>query len=235
MSTLFFNFLKRDLPSTKVKDSELHGKGLFAAVDIPAWTIVTTYPVHFVCADMEGQAMAYGETEGALLSTINTYKLELQPNDNVNKAGVPYKISISADPRVHFNTDPDPFKNDGLGHFINDSGRMTALTTSELKSYIDAFDKKANCIFYHVGTYGIAVVTTKPVKKNSELLCAYGVGYWCQGDEYKKFLEKEKTLSVPFYAKVKENLDKCADVLKKYEDHVQAMDKINFLMCRLRH
>jgi hypothetical protein len=219
LSELFHGLLYDDLPSVGVGASSRHGRGLFAMEDIPAWTVATTYPVHFVCGRMQGKTFVIGRGEKVEAEVVEAYQLDLQPNDDVNE-GLPYTVSVSANPNLC---------SGGLGHLVNDAGCMTSLSRPQLEAYVEAFEASANCTYYHVGSYGIGIVTTKEVKAGDELLMTYGVGYWFKGDDYKMLLSKHAAIAMPFYRRLQEQQRRCMasfEFFKEREGIRQSMKRI---------
>jgi len=220
LSEIFHGLLQPDLPSVQLKASSRHGRGLFAMEDIPAWTLATTYPVHFACAKLQGKTLVIGHGEMVAAELVETYQLDLQPNDDVNE-GLPYTVSVSANPNIC---------SGGLGHFVNDAGCMTSLSRPQLEAYVEAFQQSANCTYYHVGSYGIGIVTTKEVKAGDELLMTYGVGYWFKGDDYKMLLSKHGEIAMPFYRRLQEQQRRCRASFEFFKEREEVRQSMKHIM-----
>lgn len=224
LSSAFYMINRERLPEVEIRPSPIHGNGVFACEYIDAWDVATIYPAHILCGSIGEQHVYHSSIMDVSRSSrklIDTYQNNLEPNDDIN-INLPYKLKISADPN---NTTC------GIGHLINDAGIMNKLTKPQLDKYLHSLYNKVNCISYHVGSYGIVIVATKPIKKDEELLMHYGVPYWFDGDSYKSFLLKNRGTAMKCYNYVTKQRKKCKEALKSLMDRdkerIQYFKKIN--------
>lgn len=173
--------------SVEVRDSTIAGRGLFAIRDIPAWSIVTFYPVHYLehskemkeksalhmCAPTSGD---WFDTEDEMVATRNRlqpYQYTLNHMDNNEDVVFEgFQTSIYGDPDI-----VRPYE---LGHLINDACSMSKTPTDkEWERYVRK-SINTNVMPHHFGLYKMAIVTTRPIQCGEELLMTYGVPYWCK-------------------------------------------------------
>ena len=171
----------------EVRESPIAGKGLFATSDIPAWSLVTWYPVH--CLEhskelYENQAFhMFQPINGELFDKVEMIESERHRLDKYryvlnglcNNDGVKFKgfqTSICGDPNIE-----NPYE---LGHFVNDACFLSENPSSnEIQLYMQK-ESAANVMPYHFGFYRLAIITTKQIKCGDELLLSYGANYWSQ-------------------------------------------------------
>ena len=171
----------------EVRESPIAGKGLFATSDIPAWSLVTWYPVHCLehSKELSGNQVLhmFQPVNGELFKDMETIiserhrldKYRFGLNDLCNNDGVKFKgfqTSICGDPNIE-----SPYE---LGHFVNDACFLSENpSTTEIQLYMQK-SSTANVMPYHFGFYRLAIITTKQIKCGDELLLSYGAKYWSQ-------------------------------------------------------
>jgi hypothetical protein len=160
------------LDSAEVRDSPIHGRGVFATQPINSGDIITFYPGdhvaympnkdrktagHVQVRMASGRARARGETTAQL---DNAYTYDLNRN-----------FSIQGDPG--FTDDPNY-----LGHMINDGARANSNPKSHAV-YIACSTAKANCGFARMDAgLAVAMRATRDIAVGEEILVPYGIGYW---------------------------------------------------------
>lgn len=184
-------FLPKNL--LEVKNSDIHGKGVFAKNNIDANQVVSLYPCHGLIKENfkyyceEKNSGEYGD----LLFDLNHYKILLnRKGDRVFIYGNPY------------------IQDEGsVGHLINDSYKNVSELKKlnkhtmklSLKYMLDSV-KSNNCTLVQSNDY-VYVKTTKYINKGDELLTNYGFHYWCSElnrDEIDSlFMEYTQSLSEP--------------------------------------
>ena len=170
----------------KIKDSPIHGLGVFATCDIPANKIVTFYPAHSVAIYHDG-----GKTT-KIIHRSQEFEDNYDFYQNLYTLGDESKIfgdyEITGDPNVK-----DPLY---LGHLLNDgTGNLfSGISYSDLwndknlaREILDEYKEKGNnnCYIEIVENFPICYIkTNRPIKSGTELLTTYGPIYW-YGLEYK--------------------------------------------------
>jgi len=147
-------------PYVEVKPSPIDGNGVFAVEDIPAFTVVTMYPmdvIHSIHKNL-GNGKAVMDIYGKEFKNQQVYALD--HNDN----GFTYFGN------------PDKKHPLFLGHLINDSTSI-GRGSNEVIKYMLGRKFKQNCSFDSVGDI-MCVRTIKDIKKGDELFIAYGLSYW---------------------------------------------------------
>lgn len=167
----------------EIKDSTIHGKGVFAKTDIPSGTVVGIYPYH-------------GRIEGRKYFVTDDY-LKYVGTEEVGFED--YKIHIG-NKKFIFGI-PSIQEDYLVGHLINDSYPYVndVESVNDIDKYSKLFEKYTmyslsnnNCKFI---TYDdlIYVKTIKPIKSGEELLTSYDFNYWCKSltpDSCEKMFEK---------------------------------------------
>lgn len=154
----------------EVKNSDIHGKGVFAKNNIDANQVVSLYPCHGLIKENvkhyyeEKNSGEYGD----LLFDSSHYMISLKRIDPVFVYGNPY------------------IQDEGsVGHLINDSYKNVSelkhlnrhTMKLSLKYMLDSV-KSNNCTLVQSNDY-VYVKTTKYINKGEELLTHYGFPYWC--------------------------------------------------------
>jgi hypothetical protein len=162
--------------NVEIRQSNIHGRGLFATVDLPKNVIVTFYPGHAICSHSD---VTINSKLGDFVDEIDLY------SDTHN-----YNISYHNELSIIGN--PHDLTNEFLlGHMINDAaGNIFAninlsdaskfkIFSGLVKEYYIRGEKNQNCKYVIDDTETIvSVITTKSIKKNQELLTLYDPIYW---------------------------------------------------------
>ena len=157
--------------SVEVRPSKIHGNGIFATEDIPAYTAVTMYPADYV----------YVKKDNKITTCGNNFEHFRAYSIHQNRSG----MVLCGNPEIQH-----PLF---LGHLINDSA-ICGKEPESVIEYINNTVNNTNCNFYS-HTYMIIIITTKDIKKDDELFVAYGIGYWVRTDIYNiRFTIEEKQL-----------------------------------------
>lgn len=158
-------YSKIQCENIEVRPSEIHGDGVFATENILTGTIVTFYPVD---GYNDNNTVDYNVSDDWVnenCETMENYSCTV--TDSLKIVGNKSKITNKA----------------LLGHMINDSVGNTyhGTTTHDLQNgiYEYCFKSDNNCKLKINEKYGLVyVVTTKNIKKDSELTFSYGPIYW---------------------------------------------------------
>jgi hypothetical protein len=152
------------LGAVTIKNSRIHGRGVFATCDIPKHSIVTLYPRHMIILDglIESHMMA-----DDMNFDVIDYQMKL--SENISIVGFPTHTS---DPKM-------------LGHMLNDpvgntfySPYKSHIRQSILKYFTD-ISYICNCTCKTDMDVGITyILTLKNIKCDEELVMPYGPQYW---------------------------------------------------------
>lgn len=171
----------------ELRDSPIHGKGVFALQDIPPNTIVTYFPAHFIYTKGKNGLNVYHSHNGATnlpIDTLAQYRREYSYDCIVGNNGERDKFTIIGNPNVYDN----PLL---LGHMVNDAcGNIFHHVNAQnlrkernlinlIKKYYTITEEKRNCGMDENSSGSVVcIITTREVKKGEELLTGYGVLYW---------------------------------------------------------
>lgn len=169
----------------ELRNSPIHGRGVFAATDIKKNTVLTFYPAH--CTILGGArhcrvSLTFANDESELYFTpIKGDDFDCEKHD-------PYKLNITKNIRIYGNptriNDPSL-----LGHMINDSSSYSinkSMTDLNIKNSIVRYILSSNnnarlkissdaCVAY--------AISTRDIKQNEEITASYGLYYWCNPSE----------------------------------------------------
>ena len=173
----------------EVKDSPIHGKGVFAKTDINKGRVVCIYP----CDGVIEKNKLFSTSLKSLPTHFNphSYKFALRSRRSGgaewtaakrrDKLVSKYTNEVIND-QIYIYGDPSIRNDYCLGHLINDSYKDVAELKNKnigkmvLKYMIKAGHYK-NCAFV-VTRYYIYVKTTTAITKGEELFAPYGFQYW---------------------------------------------------------
>ena len=155
------------------------GRGLFAARDLKAGSIVALYPVHTM-----GINLFQGGSEWvALDSSDQDYFMAASENDLPN-----YSLFLLGNrvEEAKFDgtmiVDCNPNRRDltgWLAHRINDGAMMTENSEDGILQYLEESLSKQNTAIAQWGPSPLlAAVTTTDVREGEELFTPYGLSYW---------------------------------------------------------
>lgn len=149
----------------EVKNSLIHGKGVFATNFIKKGSLITLYPPHIIGLTNESKMHT-----GCLLPDVTVEEL---PED--------YKFTS---PILKFTLYgiPSQYSNKRLmGHMLNDAASIGVKEKSQL--FLNKFtyiqdSLKNNCEFFIIDSYFVGIVSKRDILKGEELTVTYGDMYW---------------------------------------------------------
>lgn len=151
--------------SVELRASGRHGRGLFATDNIPAYHIVTFYPVHWLCYKGEKQ-----RTIRIGAKSLQSDPFHADYSINVITPKTSLRESIIGDPRI--------CQPGWMGHMINDVDKISMQPTQkEIQEYCETY-AIANVVHITVSRLRIALVSVRDISKNEEILFSYGPSYW---------------------------------------------------------
>ena len=173
----------------EVKDSPIHGQGVFAKTDINKDLVVCIYP----CDGVIEKNKLFSTSLKSLPTHFNphSYKFALRSRHSggaewaAGKQGgksVSKRVNEVIDDQICIYGDPSIRNDYCLGHLINDSYKDVAeLKNKDIGKMVLKYMIKAghykNCAFV-VTRYYIYVKTTTAIAKGEELMAPYGFPYW---------------------------------------------------------
>ena len=160
-----FPYLKNLL---EIKNSSIHGKGVFAKNNIHPNQVISLYPCHGIINGEVKYCEEKNSGDYDLLFNTNKYKIKLAGGSDIFIYGNPY------------------IQDEGLvGHLINDSYKdvsdLKNLNKHNIKNclkYMLNSIKSDNCALVQCKEY-VYVKTTKYINKGEELFTHYGYPFWC--------------------------------------------------------
>lgn len=155
----------------EVRDSPLHGKGVFATDDIPENTIITFYPCDGYCTDGSNNFHTNANLDSSCMTDIENYcfvvddtlKIVANKNNTTNKMLLGHII------------------NDSVGDTFSNKPSFPYLNSHDIKDGIYEYVMKSdnNCTIKVNKKHGlIYVLTTKYIYKDEELLTSYSPIFW---------------------------------------------------------
>ena len=167
--------------NVEVRDSAVHGKGVFACDDIEKGKVVTYYPAHCL---MLNEVKTKDDKEYNSLFSHDNFELD----DD-------YKIKVDSKYAIYGNKN-NISNNLLLGHMINDSRNIVIDEENnieeELKTKITDYMRNSNnnCTKMMNERLGVCYIkTTKEVKKDEELFMSYQPSFWITKEQNEIFLE----------------------------------------------
>lgn len=173
---LTIKMLDTHIPLDKVyvDDSPVHGKGVFAKVKINKGELITIYPAHYVILKSNGDGPG---KIGVINSDLADRKSIILTNE------VRRCYSFSVDKYYDICGHPSIIDNPTfLGHMINDGARghcnKSNYNLLDEKLYYKVSISLSNADFEDVGGLCVAIVATKMIDINEEILLTYTYKYW---------------------------------------------------------
>ncbi len=148
-------------PRVEARSSQVHGTGVFAIKDIPAFSYLTTYPCDGILVQRkdEGSWDGIGH-HGSSYAESLAYRQELPAPHGLYALCIEGNPTLSDDP--HF-----------LGHLMNDGAQCKRPEAASV--YTAASLQKLNSMFCHVLGAHFSV---KDLKAGDEIFNHYGADYW---------------------------------------------------------
>lgn len=166
------NITNFKLNKAEVRPSNIHGRGLFANVNIKKHELITFYP---------GDIIEYIPNKDRYSKHISIFYTSIRTgdtfgSDSFKNRNPDYQFDVNEQYSIYGNPffDKDP---NFLGHFINDGAKTNGSEISN-KLYLNISFLKANCDFYVIKELLVAIVATKDINKDDELFINYGIIYW---------------------------------------------------------
>lgn len=162
------------LDNVVIKESNVHGKGVFAKKDIKKGQIVTLYPGDIAIYLPEGN-----NGDKTLSYNFFSDRMSSRAEEGKNYYLDMSRYSCSIDSKHIISGCPDFTDNPSyLGHMIND--RFVCdhdKITPEI--YFELSLKKTNSMFVPIAdNIQVAVVARRDIKAGEEIFVSYGVQYW---------------------------------------------------------
>lgn len=166
--------------SVELRDSSIHGKGLFATDNIKGGSIITFYPgdmsVFYPNEKSDNpEAMSVMVISGSDRLKKKTGKEIFSDEDRLKL--LDYQIDVDEE---YYSIIGDPSFTDNpryLGHMINDT--MTCSNNlGSIRDYFGSAHLKTNAIYKVLANLLIVIIAEKDIKKNEEILMNYGLSYW---------------------------------------------------------
>jgi uncharacterized protein Veg len=158
-----------------IKQSKIHGNGLFSSVNIKKGDIITLYPcdilAYYPDKDREkDHYVSYIYSE--ILNENNELKTKFEQNRKYYKG---YQLSVNDEYSIiglpEYDNDPTY-----MGHICNDGARGHTLEDKIIYDKISIL--KSNACFRNICDCMMAVVALRDISINEEILVTYGHGYW---------------------------------------------------------
>lgn len=174
---LYTRYKLPNIGKVHIDKSTIHGKGVFASMDIKKGELLTFYPADVVLFKMQSE-----ETKKPLFYTQFSQEIikEYDRNeDRLKKFAENTTYRLDMDERYSIIGYPK-FDQDSnfLGHYINDWFDGDPFKMNE-QEYLKNSLQRINCGSRPTkGGLHIAVVAIKDISRGEELLTAYGTKYW---------------------------------------------------------
>lgn len=158
----------------EVRDSPIHGKGVFTTQSVKKGDVLTSYPCHKLCYEY-----------------FNTDVKKVLPFDDDTEFSMKYCAVLFSTPNyiAHIYGNPKKYNKAYCGHLINDAypnvDKLTALRDCDTETfgklnldYMLRSIHNGNCAIHHTATYAY-IVAIKDICADTELLTTYNTAYWC--------------------------------------------------------
>jgi hypothetical protein len=158
----------------EVRDSTIHGKGVFTTQPVKKGDVLTRYPCEQICYNFDGLFKIIKNEKSTGDFDIKYAQTLRSPCESVIK---------------YIYGNPKNYNNQFCGHLINDSyidvEKLQTLNDCDLEvfgnltlDYTLRTLHTSNCAIRYTEYYAY-VVALKDIDVNTELLCPYGWAYWC--------------------------------------------------------
>ena len=150
----------------ELKESNIHGLGLFTKEPIKKGDFITFYPADIVAYETGNGSAAIGYSQRFLEHYENPAEHIKSCNRNILTVDKFYSITAS---RI-FDSDLAY-----AGHFIND-----ASSKDSLEEYLEEVKEKQNCEFVEIrpNNLHVGIGAIRDIEPGEEILSSYGFHYW---------------------------------------------------------
>ena len=150
----------------ELKESNIHGLGLFTKEPIKKGDFITFYPADIVAYETGNGSAAIGYSQRFLEHYENPAEHIKSCNRNILTVDKFYSITAS---RI-FDSDLAY-----AGHFIND-----ASSKDSLEEYLEEVKEKQNCEFVEIrpNNLHVGIGAIRDIEPGEEILSSYGFKYW---------------------------------------------------------
>jgi len=150
----------------ELKESNIHGLGLFTKEPIKKGDFITFYPADIVAYETGNGSAAIGYSQRFLEHYENPAEHIKSCNRNILTVDKFYSITAS---RI-FDSDLAY-----AGHFIND-----ASSKDSLEEYLEEVKEKQNCEFVEIrpNNLHVGIGAMRDIEPGEEILSSYGFKYW---------------------------------------------------------
>lgn len=155
-----------------IKQSKVHGNGLFSKVSIKKGEIITLYPCDVLAYYPEETKKCVGYMFSEELSDNEEMKLKFNQNRDFYKDyqyAINTTYSIIGMPEINTNTTY-------LGHICNDGAQGHSIKDKKIYEKISVI--KSNAFYKNICDSMVAIVAIRDIQPNEEILVTYGHGYW---------------------------------------------------------
>ena len=157
-----------------VKESPVHGSGLFALRDLGKWDVISLYPVHFAFNFDRGETSVSPTWTGPPLTferymeLHNTYSFRITKTEDI-----PFDKLVAS---------PDCLEDHALAHMANDAALGILLhsdpTPENCAKYIEECARVNNAAFvFAPEVHQTFLVSLRPISAYEEIFVTYGPGY----------------------------------------------------------
>jgi len=155
-----------------IKQSKIHGNGLFAKQKINKGEIITIYPCDVLAYYPEETRKSVGYMFSEELQDNTEVKQKFNTNRTFYKDyqyAINNTYSIIGLPEINTNTTY-------LGHICNDGAQGHSEKDKEIYEKISIL--KSNAYYKNICDCMVAIVAFRDIQSNEEILVTYGHGYW---------------------------------------------------------
>jgi len=160
--------------AAKVSPSRLHGRGLYAARDLKAGTLLTLYPIHAI-GDAD-HSLTLDDSGHFDRATTWPYRVSCS-HDGLERMGLPGDIWLDANPEAALAAG-------WLGHMVNDAAVVASGSDADIEEYYEAARGQANVVLVPLSEAPplMGWVTRCAIERGTECVGTYGHDYWLSRD-----------------------------------------------------
>lgn len=159
------------LARSAVRESSLHGRGLFALRDLAQGELITFYPGDALLIWKDSDRSPDRDV-GVL---FGAHVLERDPERVLSEGARGFEVQVSE--TTSLVGDPELCDDQAyLGHMCNDGSMCSS--PEERASYEQESASASNAAFIGIEGCHFSVQATRAIKAGAEILVSYGAGYW---------------------------------------------------------